>query len=324
VFMSNATHLIRGMWERRELTSDGYRIYRIPRQYMADLEKKVAKINKVADKLDKPLVSLYKFDQYDTVKYTGRRGYRSSYTAEYVGVRGETPVLDGWRFLAVVLHSRTGNEFKQVPQEFTHITDKQSTELSEFVYRDKQCDHCNKQRPRNATYLVRHDDTGEIKQVGSTCLGDFTGFHSPHAAAKACENIFKLFRTIAEYDKAPRTTKTFILEDWMMFVAAEIAENGWRSRKEYGSDSTADCAKVKIIQWADDPNFPTPDEKYREQATEVIEWGRNVDTTDNDFLTGMQACMVDEINEDDMGRTAAAFLSYERATGPDMVAILTS
>jgi len=299
---------------------NGASVYRIPEQFLPDLEKKVAKINKVAEKLDKPLVELTLTDEVTTVevnvggRIASRVGRKMTYKARYVTVKGNTPVLDGWRFLAVVLHSRQGNEFMQVPQEFTHLADQANTDLAAFVYTDKHCDHCNLPRPRNATYLVRHDVTGDIKQVGSTCLGDFTGFHSPQAAAKACENIFRLFGLLKDYSvQVPRTTKTFMLEDWMAFVAVEISQNGWRSRGGYGPDSTADAAKTAIINYVNQPNLPYPADEHFATAKRVIEWARNVDATDNDFLRGMQACLVDEINEDDMGRTAAAFPAMWRA-----------
>lgn len=39
-----------------------------------------------------------------------------------------------------------------------------------------KCDHCgNIRKTRRHTYLVRNDETGEIRQVGKTCLKDFLG-----------------------------------------------------------------------------------------------------------------------------------------------------
>ena len=37
------------------------------------------------------------------------------------------------------------------------------------------CQHCNVQRNRRKTYLLTHQDTGEVIQVGSTCLTPFLG-----------------------------------------------------------------------------------------------------------------------------------------------------
>ena len=37
------------------------------------------------------------------------------------------------------------------------------------------CDHCNTARRRNLSYLLREDGTGAYKQVGGSCVEDFTG-----------------------------------------------------------------------------------------------------------------------------------------------------
>jgi hypothetical protein len=53
-----------------------------------------------------------------------------------------------------------------------------ASELEQLAaYRESTpcCDHCNTNRQRKETYVVCHMDTGETKQIGNTCLEDFTG-----------------------------------------------------------------------------------------------------------------------------------------------------
>lgn len=40
------------------------------------------------------------------------------------------------------------------------------------------CDHCNLARNRHTTYVVQEKDTGILRQVGSSCLSEFTGLDS--------------------------------------------------------------------------------------------------------------------------------------------------
>lgn len=40
----------------------------------------------------------------------------------------------------------------------------------------RHCDHCQTVRGRTETYLLQHHDTGEVRQVGSSCLLPFIGF----------------------------------------------------------------------------------------------------------------------------------------------------
>ncbi len=45
------------------------------------------------------------------------------------------------------------------------------------AYRESEpcCEHCNTKRRRKDTFVVRHAETGETRQIGSSCLEDFTG-----------------------------------------------------------------------------------------------------------------------------------------------------
>lgn len=40
---------------------------------------------------------------------------------------------------------------------------------------DIDCDHCETKRKRNQSFLVKNEDTQDIKQVGNTCVEDYTG-----------------------------------------------------------------------------------------------------------------------------------------------------
>nr|NLI49103.1 hypothetical protein [Propionibacterium sp.] len=44
--------------------------------------------------------------------------------------------------------------------------------------RPGECDHCHTHRPRRSTVLVAHDDTGQLLQVGRSCLKDFLGHNT--------------------------------------------------------------------------------------------------------------------------------------------------
>ena len=56
-----------------------------------------------------------------------------------------------------------------------------------------ECDHCHTQRGRTSVLIVRHQDTGETRQVGRSCVKDFLGWSTmpvlidPEQADKAIE-----------------------------------------------------------------------------------------------------------------------------------------
>jgi hypothetical protein len=295
--------------------------YKIPASRLTELEKRIAKINKRADKLEKPPVSLVIGDRERvTVERKSLPGLRMgtsfSYEAVNVEVIGETPVLNGWEFLTTVLHRPAGNEFVNLPGT-------SEADLSNFVFTDKDCDHCHMKRVRNATFIVRNVESGELKQVGSTCLGDFTGYHSPQAAAKAIENIYNLLRDLRTWtgSTAGRTTRTFFLEEWMAFVSYSVRVHGFVSRnKSYDTneEATTDRAKRHILAAGNDEDVPVPTDEDFATAQRVIAYVReNLVTPSNDFEKQLAAAyasdMDDAVAENTMGLTAAGFAYMWRA-----------
>lgn len=287
--------------------------HRIPASRLAELEKRIAKINKRAAKLEVEPVSLeVGATESVTVTQGGslalRMGTKYTYDAVNVTLTGETPKLNGWEFIATVLHKPAGNEF------VAHTNN--DDDLSGFVFADRDCDHCHKLRIRNATYIVRNDE-GDLKQVGSTCLGDFTGYHSPEAAAKALENIYKLFVDVASWGTvAGRTTKKFFLEEYLAFVAQTIRTDGWVSKakaNDQGGTASAYVAKHNILQAGEGGNVAIPTDADFDKAREVIQWVRDnadeLDLTDGFIkqLVAIYASDGADVSEWEMARAAAGF-----------------
>lgn len=91
------------------------------------------------------------------------------------------PKLADWSFICTIQHLEGGNLLLTVPGT-------EGLNLAHFRTCGPVCTHCNLERNRADTYLVRHDLTGTLKQVGKNCLADFTGFgHTPEQAAALAE-----------------------------------------------------------------------------------------------------------------------------------------
>ena len=88
-----------------------------------------------------------------------------------VQIFNEIPRINGWT-LAAKLDDRDGDGVP-VP---TLIKDMQSDELLALIeHADlKTCEHCSTRRRRKLSYILQNE-SGEYKQVGSTCLQDFLG-----------------------------------------------------------------------------------------------------------------------------------------------------
>lgn len=92
---------------------------------------------------------------------TGRKHFARFIVVEVEG----TAVINGWEFAATIDHMENGN----IIRGFADI------EIPERYRTAKPiCEHCKSNRVRKYTYLVRNKETGEFKQVGKSCLNDYT------------------------------------------------------------------------------------------------------------------------------------------------------
>lgn len=60
------------------------------------------------------------------------------------------------------------------------------------------CEHCNTNRARKQVHILQ-DDSGHYKQVGTSCLADFTG-HSPQKAAAAMQYMNDVMKAMKDED----------------------------------------------------------------------------------------------------------------------------
>lgn len=103
-----------------------------------------------------------------------------------VDVEG-TAKVEGYEFLASIEHHSNGN-----------IINSLSSEPLDVKWRsmEAKCDHCGKSVGRKNTYLVRNTETGEIKQLGKSCLKLYTGGLSADHVA-----FYESFlKTLDDYD----------------------------------------------------------------------------------------------------------------------------
>lgn len=85
-----------------------------------------------------------------------------------VTITGAAPCYAGWRFVAAV--DAVGEEV------VVRYPPGREVALDHGSLRAGVCDHCHTARSRRTTVLVQHEETGELKQVGRSCLKDFLGW----------------------------------------------------------------------------------------------------------------------------------------------------
>jgi hypothetical protein len=165
--------------EVKRIDEDGYhipahmrKVFEVPEARWEIAKSKLEKIQKRATKCGCPPITWEVVEEEDRpIEKTNSLGETEIVGYNrwlFIALEGETPKLNGWVFAAKLTHTEAGNIIAMTP----------GLELEAPVKYRKTgpaCDHCGHDRRRNDTYLVFNEETQEWKQVGSTCIKDFTG-----------------------------------------------------------------------------------------------------------------------------------------------------
>jgi hypothetical protein len=174
-----------------------------------------------------------------------------------VTVTGEAPKVAGWTFAAKVDHSLAGGN---VVSSFAPIGD--------YSQAAPTCDHCHQNRGRNATYVVI-SESGEERQIGSTCLLDYTGGLSPQACAAYAE-VWEAIEASERDEFGGSAPMAWRPVDILSLACAVVRESGF-----VGSSAPGVPTKYRIED-ALRPRFPeqrvtiTPEDVARAEA--VVAW----------------------------------------------------
>lgn len=149
-----------------------------------------------------------------------------------VQVFGEAPRVAGFEFVATIEPVGESNLLRSVP-----TAELAGDELS--AYRDcdpTRCEHCNVRRGRKMTYVVREIETGNLRQVGRSCLGQYLGGISPEHVAEYAKRLAE----ISSGGAGGEGTAPFTV-DLSFFLArccATIRVDGYASRTKAREDWT--------------------------------------------------------------------------------------
>lgn len=165
---------------------------------------------------------------------------------------------NGWTVCAKIEHGEEGNI----------VTGYNDYEIPVAWYSaPSKCDHCHTNRARSVTFMVRNEN-GQIKQVGKTCLHDYTGIF-PEAAAlwasvtdiedTSCCDISK-----EEWDTVYSGQRMYDVRDILACAVDSIAKDGYRKTDDPHSTKIAVLEAVK--------GRSNPSEAGYARADEIIAW----------------------------------------------------
>lgn len=296
-------------------------MYLIPIENMESFEKKIARIRRKAERA--------KVDfSYKRLEPIQKETDLPGVTVECVPVMVECKIhYENWIVIAVLDHHEVGNVIHLVEGEW-----RPSAELalpSRFRTAKSFCEHCNTMRSRNKTVVIYNTQTKQFKQVGTTCLREYTGGIDAEAIAAFEEAI----KSPEEFLGVSGSSKFFIeTKDYLSAVVATMSLYGFMSKKKaaeineevrYNNNIKrveATCTKAVHLM----TNNEKPNEMsnkwhniYKSKDTEAfvedaLEWIKSYNEP-NDFMENLRViCSGSHIKVSDVGFAACLMDLYKR------------
>lgn len=193
--------------------------YMIWEGFMNDVQRKMNTIQKKCQK----------YGVEFTFTVTGNEEYRvvkdendEEHNLRFVEVTADGKAqLNGWEYLASIDHTEKGNI----------ITSATDLEIPNKYYTsDCYCEHCNKNVWRKYLYLVRNVESGEIKQIGRSCLKDYT--HGMSADYVAWYQ--SLFNGLEEMEEQTPSLGGFGYSDYDYYEVKEVIQYMSETIKHFG------------------------------------------------------------------------------------------
>lgn len=240
-------------------------------------------------------------------------------TVKYIVVNVEgKAIINNWKFIASVQHTEKGNLIKKCCE----------VEVPKRYYTSKPiCEHCNNKRNRKDTYIVQNTETGEFKQVGKSCLKDFTCGMSAEGIAYYISLFDELIKGEC-IESGFHPTRYIETVEAMYYIAETIKHFGYvksdddrptkqRAREYYEVDHGmiggifANLAK----EFKDEMNsvsFNANSDYSKELVNNVLTW-IDSQTEDNNYFHNLKTvCSLEYITFDNFGLLASVFPVYDR------------
>ena len=300
----------------------------IPRQKVPVLKANFAKIERKALKLgfEKPILTIYESETEvrKVIEENFTQRVEKDVVFVAVEVTGKLPVYEGWNLVAAIEHTRfvegesNFNVVRMVPN---------APEMIELRTADSGCEHCGHNRFRKNTYLLKNEDTGDMKRVGSTCVKDFLGDENPEKILNAVNFVTLLQKFTDDLDGGwwGSFEKEYGVKEVLLITSSQIRNRGWVSKGQaYDSrefNSTADYIQQILINDGKQYNAGEKEilddigDADKEIVAGAIEWMKGFDLLDpniNDYIYNAALCVKREfIGLKDLGVTCSIISSYK-------------
>ena len=229
------------------------------------------------------------------------------HTAKFitVDVSGTARVSD-WEFIATIEHSKPINIIRSFRPE---------VEIPESYYTaDTRCDHCKTKRNRKDTYLIRNTNTGEFKQVGKTCLKDFT----KGLSAEAVTAYVAWFDELIKGEQPTPGFKPYYSVSKVLQYAVEAVRLYGYTKTDSVGVSTQNIVREQLFQLTGyekriiKDGFNVDFQGNRELSEQILNWVLSL-PDEFGYITNLKAACSKEFCESrDFGLICSAVPTYNR------------
>jgi Family of unknown function (DUF6011) len=180
-------------------------------------------------------------------------------------ITGISPKLPGWSFMATLDYDENAG---LVVRNYPYV----KGVVDRAILREGWCDHCQTNRYRKTTFVVRNDETGEQIQVGSACIKDFTGWT---ALPYTFEAMQKQMEEFGGFGSSPRdaTVLSALAIAWAcVTMYGYVRSNEPNSTKDMVLDVLYPPTKLSQDRRAELQRLRDHADTMYERATALREW----------------------------------------------------
>ena len=288
------------------------RIFKIFEGNLERLEKKLARIAKKCQKYGCD----FKYEKVGEIYQDVRDKFGMLHTARFVLIKTEgTAKVNDWKFVATVDHTEKGN----IIRGYAGI------EVPERYYEGRPvCEHCNSNRYRKNTYIVQNTVTGEFKQVGKSCLCDFTNGLSAELIAQYISAFQELIVGAAP-DLDGAIPSYINKEEYLLYAAETIRLFGYIRRSD-DEPGTAQCAmryydaahgraetykQLQLLQNEMETLGFNPDSQ-KQLVADALAWIEQQPESNNYFHNLKVACSLEYVEYRHYGLLASLLPNYNK------------
>jgi hypothetical protein len=205
-----------------------------------------------------------------------------------VTVKYEIPKIAGWDLICIFDYEHyTTENGEETMAVFTNAVPEKVVPAEYQNKTEIHCEHCGHNRYRKKSFLVKHE-SGEYKEVGSTCLKDFLG-HDPQNFlwfATMEDRIGGLEEEFGMGSFGSADPIAYDLIGILTMTNAMIKKYGWMSRGE-AYDTMKTATADMVVEYISNPKTEIEieiEEEDKEIAAKTVEYFKTLEEQDNDYI----------------------------------------